>query len=214
MDPASLNCTLTPETTEGPYWVDERLRRSDVTEGQPGVPLVLDLGVYGADASCSPYPGAVVDIWQANALGLYSDQPRQPRADTGGQMFLRGCQISGDDGAVEFRTIYPGWYEGRTLHIHVRIRTFADNEMTFTFTTQIFFAEETNAAVLVTDPYNQRSDRDTTNATDTIFVPELIAATEGSPEYGFTAAFGIRLSDLPPVTVRGQTQEPPLPELD
>jgi protocatechuate 3,4-dioxygenase beta subunit len=202
MDPAPLNCTLTPETTEGPYWVDERLKRSDVTEGQPGVPLTLALGVYEADPAGSPYPGAVVDVWQANALGLYSNQPQQPRADTGGLTFLRGRQISREDGAVEFRTIYPGWYEGRTLHIHVRIRVFVANEVTFTFTTQIFFAEETNAAVLATDPYNQRPDRDTTNAADTIFVPELIAATEGDAEHGFAAAFGIRLSDLPPVAER------------
>ena len=202
MDPATLNCTLTPETTEGPYWVDERLRRSDVTDGQSGVPLTLALGVYEADAARSPYPGAVIDIWQANALGLYSDQPQQPRADTGGQTFLRGCQISGNDGAVEFRTIYPGWYEGRALHVHVRVRTFAANEMTFTFTTQVFFAEETNAAVLGTYPYNQRSDPDTTNATDSIFVPELIATTQGDPEYGFAAAFGIRLSGLPPLEAR------------
>ena len=202
MDPTTLNCTLTPETTEGPYWVDERLRRSDVTEGQTGVPVTLALAVYEADAACSPYPGAVIDIWQASALGLYSDQPQQPRADTGGQTFLRGCQISGNDGAVEFRTIYPGWYEGRTPHIHVRARTFAANETTFTFTTQIFFAEETNSAVLSTYPYNQRSDRDTTNATDSIFVPELIAPTEGDPANGLAAAFGMRLSDLPSLGAR------------
>jgi len=202
MDPATLNCTLTPETTEGPYWVDERSKRSDVTEGEVGVPLTLELGVYGADAACSPYSGAVLDIWQANALGLYSGQPEQPRADTGGQTFLRGCQVSGNDGTVVFRTIYPGWYEGRALHIHVRIRAFAETEMTFTFTTQLFFPEEANAAVLSTDPYNQRSEPDTTNATDSIFVPELIAATEGAPDHGFTARFRVRLSDLPPVAMR------------
>ena len=197
MDPAALNCTLTPETTEGPYWVDEQLKRSDVTEGEPGVPLKLVLGVYEANAACSPYPGAVVDIWQANALGLYSDQSEQPRADTGGQTFLRGCQVSGDDGEVEFRTIYPGWYEGRALHIHVRVRTFAADETTFTFTTQVFFAEETNSAVLATSPYNERPGPDTTNATDSIFLPELIAKTEGDPDKGLAAAFRMRLSDLP-----------------
>jgi protocatechuate 3,4-dioxygenase beta subunit len=204
MDPATLNCTLTPETTEGPYWVDERLRRSDVTEGEAGVALTLALGVYEADADCSPYPGAVVDIWQANAVGLYSAEPLQPRADTGGQTFLRGCQISGDDGKVEFRTIYPGWYEGRTPHIHVRLRTFAEDETAFTFTTQIFFAEEINAAVLSTSPYNQRPDRDTTNATDSIFLPELIAKTDGDPEQGLSAAFGMRLSGLPPLEARDE----------
>jgi protocatechuate 3,4-dioxygenase beta subunit len=196
MDAATLNCTLTPETTEGPYWVDERLRRTDITEDQPGVPLRVVLGVYEADAARNPYPGAVVDIWQANALGLYSDEPRQPRADTGGQTFLRGCQVTGDDGKVVFKTIYPGWYEGRTPHIHVRVRVFAADETTFTFTTQIFFEEETNDAVLATGPYNQRPHRDTTNATDSIFLPELIAKTE-MEEQGLAAAFGMRLRDLP-----------------
>ena len=204
MDPATLNCTLTPETTEGPYWVDERLKRADVTEDQTGIALKLDLGVYEADAACSPYPGAVVDIWQANARGLYSDQPLQPRADTGGQTFLRGCQISGDEGTVAFQTIYPGWYEGRTPHIHVRVRTFAEDETTFTFTTQIFFAEEINAAVLATSPYDERPERDTTNAGDSIFVSELIAKTTGDMEQGLAAAFGMRLSGLPPHGARAE----------
>jgi protocatechuate 3,4-dioxygenase beta subunit len=204
MDPATLNCTLTPETTEGPYWVDELLKRSDVTEDQTGVPLKLTLGVYEADPACSPYPGAVVDIWQANALGLYSDQPEQPRADTGGQTFLRGCQTSKENGEVDFRTIYPGWYEGRTLHIHVRVRTFSKDETTFTFTTQVFFAEETNAAVLATSPYNQRPEPDTTNATDSIFLPELIAKTDGDLERGLAAAFRMRLAGLPPAEARGE----------
>jgi protocatechuate 3,4-dioxygenase beta subunit len=204
MDPAALNCTLTPETTEGPYWVDNRLRRTDASEDQAGVPLKLVLSVYEAAETCNPYSGGVVDIWQANALGLYSDEPEQPRADTGGQTFLRGCQISGDDGRVEFQTIYPGWYEGRTLHIHVRVRTFAEDETTFIFTTQIFFDEEINAAVLATSPYNQRPERDTTNATDSIFLPELIAKTDGKPERGLSSAFDMGLRDLPPLKARGE----------
>ena len=204
MDPMALNCTLTPETTEGPYWVDNRLRRTDITEDQAGVPLKLVLSVYEAAEACNPYSGGVVDIWQANALGLYSDEPEQPRADTGGQTFLRGCQISGDDGRVEFQTIYPGWYEGRTLHIHVRVRTFAEDETTFIFTTQIFFDEKINAAVLATSPYNQRPERDTTNATDSIFLPELIAKTDGKPEQGLSSAFDMGLRDLPPLEARGE----------
>jgi protocatechuate 3,4-dioxygenase beta subunit len=197
MDRAHLNCTLTPATVEGPYWVDERLSRADVTESQPGAQLGLVLGVYDIGAACKPYPGGVVDIWQANALGLYSAEPDQPRADTGGETFLRGCQTSAENGRVEFQTIYPGWYEGRTLHIHVRVRTFAEDKTTFTFTTQIFFAEETNTAVLATSPYDQRPDPDTTNATDSIFRPELIATTDGDPQQGLTAAFAIGLSGLP-----------------
>ena len=96
-----------------------------------------------------------------------------------------------------FQTIYPGAYEGRALHIHVRVRTLAEGETIFTFTSQVFFPEETNAQVLATNPYNERPEADTTNPTDSIFLPELIAKTEGSAEQGLTASFRMRLSGLP-----------------
>ena len=198
-----LNCTLTPETTPGPYWVDTRLNRADIAEQQPGVPLRLELRVYEMDPACSPYEGAVVDVWHANALGLYSDEPDQPGGDTGGETFLRGYQVSGADGSARFETIYPSWYEGRTLHIHVRVRVFAEQEATFTFTTQMFFDEALNDAVLSCGPYDERPDRDTTNADDSIFLPELIAETDGDASRGYMAAFGIRLRDLPPPEARG-----------
>jgi protocatechuate 3,4-dioxygenase beta subunit len=197
MPAGPLNCTLTPETDEGPYWVDQRLERSDVVDGQPGVPLTLRIEVYEQDPALTPYPGAVVDIWQANALGLYSDQREQPGGDTGGQTFLRGFQVTGADGAVRFETIYPGWYPERTLHVHVRVRAVSAGEVTYTFTTQTFFEEELNAAVLAETPYNERPDRDTTNAEDGIFLPELIAATDGTPATGVSADFRICLSGLP-----------------
>jgi hypothetical protein len=81
----------------------------------------------------------------------------------------------------------------------------AKDETIFTFTTQIFFAEETNTAVLATSPYNQRPERATTNATDSIFLSELIAKTDGEPERGLSAAFGIRLREPPPLEARGET---------
>src|SRR5215213_3618976 len=168
------NCTLTPSTDEGPYWVDERLERADVTEGQRGTPISLEIRVFQFAPSRGVYEGAAVDIWHANALGLYSDERDQPREDTSGETFLRGYQVSDTDGEVRFRTIYPGWYEGRTPHIHVRVRTFADDEVTYSFTTQIFFDETVNETVLATSPYDERPDRDTTNATDDIFDSELV----------------------------------------
>jgi protocatechuate 3,4-dioxygenase beta subunit len=195
MDIASPNCTLTPETTEGPYWVDNRLERSNVTEGQEGVPLGLDIWVHEAGSPPIPCAGAVVDIWQANALGLYSDQPDQPGGDTGGETFLRGYQLTGEDGSVRFETIFPGWYEGRTLHIHVRVREVVDGEVANTFTSQIFFDEAINETVLASSPYDQRPGRDTTNDEDTILVPELIASTDGDPESALSSRFWIRLAD-------------------
>jgi protocatechuate 3,4-dioxygenase beta subunit len=191
MDLANVHCTLTPETDEGPYWVDERLKRVDVTEGQPGVPLELTITVYESDSGLRPREGTVADIWQANAIGLYSDQPDQPGADTRGQTFLRGCQITDPEGRAQFKTIYPGWYEGRTLHIHVRLRTFADDQTTFIFTTQIFFDEKLNDAVMATSPYSGHPGRDTTNLEDDIFLPELTADLHGDGQGGYQAEFRI-----------------------
>jgi protocatechuate 3,4-dioxygenase beta subunit len=197
-DPPSFNCTLTPETTEGPYWVDERLERADIVAGQPGVPLALQIGVHEMPRASRPYRGAMVDVWQANALGLYSAEPDQPGGDTGGETFLRGYQVTGEDGEVRFQTIFPGWYEGRTLHIHVRLRVFTDGEAGYTFTTQIFFDESINEAVLASSPYDQRPGRDTTNSTDGIFLPELVADLSGDPAKGYRASFAICLQGMPP----------------
>ena len=194
VDLPAVNCILTPETDEGPYWVDERLRRADIVEGQAGVPLTLQVCVFENSSEPRPCVGAGVDVWQANALGLYSDEPDQPRGNTAGLTFLRGCQFTGADGAVRFKTIYPGWYEGRTLHLHLRVRSFHDDQPPSTFTTQIFFDEESNDAVLATSPYNERPGRDTTNAEDGIFVPGLIADLEGDEGRGYHARFRVCLS--------------------
>ena len=183
---------LSPETTEGPYWVDAQLNRSDVASGQEGVSLALAITVHEGGAA-APCAGAQVDIWQANALGLYSAVPDQPRADTGGETFLRGYQLTGHHGAVRFITIYPGWYEGRTPHIHVKVRRFSNGTDPETFTTQIFFDESLNETVMALAPYNQRPHRDTTNDQDTIFKPELIASLEGDPSSELKAEFRICL---------------------
>ena len=188
------NCTLTPETTEGPYWVDNRLDRSDIVEGHEGVPLELDISVHEVGSPPTPREGAVVDVWQANALGLYSDQAEQPGGDTSGETFLRGYQVTGGDGGVRFNTIHPGWYEGRTIHIHVRVRKVVDGKVTKTFTTQLFFEEAINNGVLARRPYDQRPHRDTTNEEDNIFVPELIASTHGEPDSALGAQFRIQLA--------------------
>jgi protocatechuate 3,4-dioxygenase beta subunit len=191
---AATNCTLTAEKTQGPYWVDEKLNRSNVVSGQSGVPLTLNIGVYRADSSCSPYEGAVVDIGHCNADGLYSDESAN---GTSGQTFLRGYQVTDSNGAVQFTSIYPGWYSGRTVHIHVRVRTFSGSSTTYNFTTQIFFDESTNNAVLATSPYNTRGSRDTTNAQDSIYSSSLIAPVSGDTSSGYTATFSIGLSGLP-----------------
>ena len=166
----------TPGVTEGPYWVDELLNRSDVrsdpTTGvvQAGLPLYLAVTVsqINADGTITPLSGAQVDIWHASAYGYYSDIESD---GTAGQKYLRGYQKTTARGVVKFTTIYPGWYSGRTPHIHARVRTYdATGTVAYNFTTQFFFDDTvTNEVFATIAPYANRDDRDTTNANDSIF---------------------------------------------
>ncbi|MFT4118669.1 intradiol ring-cleavage dioxygenase [Bradyrhizobium sp.] len=117
------SCILTPQAEEGPFYSDPKLVRSDITEGRPGIPLRLRLRVIEA-GPCTPVTGARVDIWHCDAKGLYSAFPGQSDGhdvDTTGGTFLRGTQITETSGWVTFDTIYPGWYDGRTTHIHFKV---------------------------------------------------------------------------------------------
>lgn len=144
----TLSCVVTPQQTEGPYFVDERLHRSDVrsdpSDGsiKDGLPLALEIRVFsvgtGAEAGCTPMAGAVVDIWHCDAHGLYSDVI-DSEFNTVGKKFLRGYQVSDKKGNVRFITIYPGWYPGRTVHIHFKIRISSKNMQTHEFTSQFYF---------------------------------------------------------------------------
>ncbi len=178
-----LNCVASPQETEGPYFVDEMLNRSDIridptdNSVQPGVPLQLTMKVYKVDgSSCSPLVGAHVDIWHCNATGSYSDESAN---NTAGQKWLRGYQVTDEFGSVTFTTIYPGWYRGRTVHIHIKIRTYdANNDKTYEYTSQLFFDDKLSDQIFAsTAPYTQHTGRDTTNATDNIFNG---ASTDGS----------------------------------
>ena len=102
-------CILTPEATEGPFYFDPKLVRSDITEGKQGAPLVLTLQIVQAK-DCTPLSDARVDVWHADELGLYSGYARQETGSAKGETFLRGTQFTGADGEVRFKTIYPGWY--------------------------------------------------------------------------------------------------------
>jgi protocatechuate 3,4-dioxygenase beta subunit len=144
-DAAAPSCVLTPAKTEGPYFVDERLKRSDIridpADGsvQPGVKLTLNFVVVSADGDCAPIPGAQVDVWHANASGLYSDEAQN---GTSGHKYLRGYQMTGEDGSATFVTVFPGWYTGRAIHIHFKIR-----KDDYEYTSQLFFDEATIASV-------------------------------------------------------------------
>lgn len=130
----SGQCVLMSSVTEGPYYLDDALVRKDITEGKQGVPLTVRLTVQDTTESCGPVAGAAVEIWHCDAWGYYSGyttaspggQAPAESEDTSGaddKTYLRGYQIAGDDGVVEFTTIYPGWYTPRVTHIHVKVHT-------------------------------------------------------------------------------------------
>lgn len=158
-------CVITPETTEGPFYFDPALERRDITEGRPGLPTRVRLQIV--DERCEPLPGARVDIWHCDAAGLYSGYPRQlGNVDTRGETFMRGTQFADNDGIVEFDTIYPGWYPGRTPHIHFKVFT----DATTLLTGQLFFPDDVSRKVYATvAPYTERGNGpDTTNDRDGI----------------------------------------------
>jgi protocatechuate 3,4-dioxygenase beta subunit len=163
----------TPGETEGPYWVDLGLHRSDVRSDsstgavQPGLPLRLLINISQlTNGVVTPVRDAQVDIWHCNALGVYSAVGAQ---NTVGQDFLRGYQVTNAHGNVRFLTIYPGWYSGRTVHIHFRVRLYSDTTLTYDFVSQLYFNDDTTDQVFLTDPYNTRPNRDTRNRTDGIY---------------------------------------------
>ena len=157
--PGSIACVLTPEFTEGPFYLDLDDVRSDITEGRPGAPLELKITVVDADG-CTPIKDAAVDIWHADAGGVYSGFERAQ-----GETFLRGTQISGGDGLVTFRTVYPGWYRGRAVHIHTKVHVSGAE----VHTGQLFFDDGFTDTVYAAAPYNARPGRDVRNTGDGIF---------------------------------------------
>jgi protocatechuate 3,4-dioxygenase beta subunit len=164
---------LTPQEEQGPFFVDEKLNRifvivdpSDNTV-QAGLPLLLNLTVSQVSNGVeSPLEGAYIDIWQANAQGAYSDEASQ---DSSGQKYLRGYQVTNSTGNVYFVTIYPGWYSGRTPHIHVMVRLYSGSSVTFEFETQLFFNDTVTAKVYELPAYARTKARDTYNSTDRVY---------------------------------------------
>lgn len=183
-------CVVRPELTEGPYFVDEMLNRSDIrsdpSDGatSQGAQLDLTFNVTQVGANgCVPLPNAQVDIWHCDANGVYSDVQNAV-----GKKFLRGYQVTNSDGIAHFVTIYPGWYPGRAVHIHFKIRI--DN---YDFTSQLFFDDAFTDQVYLQEPYSQRGERDPRNTGDGIYsnggsLLTLNVTPNGS---GYTSVFDI-----------------------
>ncbi len=168
----------TPELTEGPFFVDEGLNRSnllgDTTRASVinGAPFALAVNVYMlSGATVAAFAGAQVDVWHTDAVGAYSDEAGGgiQSEDTTGQKFLRGYQVTDASGAVNFQTIYPGWYQGRAVHIHFKVRKAASGSQTYEFTSQFFFDDTLSDTVLAQAPYNTRGTRTVRNANDGIY---------------------------------------------
>ena len=172
--PRSL-CTVRPEQTEGPYFVDERLHRVDIradpATGQvkPGTPLELTFQVMRLSAGdCQPLADAQVDVWHCDAAGIYSDV-RDPGFNTLGQKFLRGHQMTDAEGRVRFLTIYPGSYPIRTVHIHFKVRTASAARRSFEFTSQLYFPDELTDRIYTALPYSSKGQHRVRNQRDFIF---------------------------------------------
>jgi len=202
---ATPACVVTPTKTEGPYFVDERLNRSDITSNptdgvaRPGVPLALTFTVARVGSGgCTALSGAQVDVWHCDAGGDYSDVAANNSA---GKKFLRGYQMTDSSGAAKFTTIYPGWYQGRAVHVHFKIRTFSGSSKTFEFTSQIFFDDTVTDAVFKVAPYSARGTRDTRNQNDMVYTSNnnsgamlLAALTPTSAGYAASFAVGLNLN--------------------
>ena len=171
---SSTSCTVTPEGEEGPYFVDDSatgFNRSDIRSNldgsntQSGIPFTLSIYVYDSENSCAATANVQVDIWHCSASGIYSAEDVEI---TSGETWLRGYQLTDANGLVTFVTIIPGWYSGRTTHIHLRLRSTYDSTSTGgTNTTQLFFPQDTIDTISTTiSPYSSEGKNPTTNATD------------------------------------------------
>ncbi|MDP9309377.1 MAG: intradiol ring-cleavage dioxygenase [Chloroflexota bacterium] len=191
---ATPACVVRPEVTEGPYYVDVDLVRSDIREQKAGAPLVLTFNVLQvADRSCTPLEGATVEIWHCDAEGAYSGVS-DPGFDTSGQTWLRGAQVTDAHGVATFTTIYPGWYSGRAVHIHFKVSPSADK----VFTSQLFFDDALSQQVFAQAPYAAKgSTQDTLNSTDNIYQDLLLLdTTQSSDGYAATFPIGIDLTTV------------------
>jgi len=203
----SPSCVVRPEMTEGPYFVDEQLNRSDIrsepSDGsvKEGVPLALAFNVSQVTGDgCAPLAGATVDVWHCDAQGIYSGVSDQALGfDTVGQKFLRGYQVTDENGIARFSTIFPGWYTGRTVHIHFKIRTTSSSNQSYEFTSQLYVDDALTDQVHAQEPYAGKGRRDTTNDTDMHYQnggDQMLLALTGA-NGGYTATFdiGLDLSD-------------------
>lgn len=200
-DSVQPGCVVRPQQTEGPYFVDELLNRSDIrsdpSDGsvRPGATLHLTFNVSRVtEGECVPLAGVLVDVWHCDHRGVYSDVD-DPGFNTVGRRFLRGYQIADDDGVVQFITIYPGWYPGRTVHIHFKIRSEPDADPGFEFTSQLYFDDELTDRIHAMEPYSEKGQRTVRNMQDGIYASggSSLKLDPTQVDDGYSATFDIAL---------------------
>ncbi len=195
-------CVVRPALTEGPFFVDEKLNRSDIRSDSktkalsPGVPLTLTFLVSKVGTGkCEPRSGVMVDIWHCDALGNYSDEQSE---GTAGKDFLRGSQMTDAGGKAVFKTVYPGWYNGRAVHIHFKLRTVVSGKVTGEFTSQVFFEDSLSDTVYTLAPYTAKSGkRNVLNSGDNIYKnggSQMLLAVKGDAKTGYSATFDVGLN--------------------
>lgn len=217
-------CVLTPEVTAGPYvWPRSQTLRQDMTEGQAGIPFLLDIGVLDID-TCEPLENALVDFWHCNATGSYSSftglSPNTPFATllaelnmtdsfeigvsdlhTDDTTFLRGMWPTDSEGMMEMKTIFPGFYTERSIHIHAEVHLnwtlrengtiISDNRVS---TGQLYFNESLSEQVMALEPYVSHTEINrTTNAEDTVFSKDLVGGY--NPVIDVVAADGVDIAN-------------------
>jgi protocatechuate 3,4-dioxygenase beta subunit len=197
-------CMLMAEMTSGPYYLDGAAVRRDVTEDRKGFPLALAFTVVDS-TSCAPLAGAAVDIWHCDANGEYSGWNGNTLAETfhngrNDKTYLRGIQITGDDGVARFTTIYPGWYEGRAIHIHLKVHVdghvgTADDGGHVAHVGQVFFDDDQSDALMRLGEYAKHPGTRTRNDADSIFAKggasQIVKVTPSGaarPDAGFHGA--------------------------
>ena len=204
---SGLTCVVRPELTEGPYFVDEKVNRSDIRTStstgatRPGTLLKITFNVgLLSGGSCSALSGALVDVWHCDGVGLYSDissAGTSQSTDTTGLNFLRGYQIVPSNGQVTFTTIYPGWYSGRAVHIHFKIRATISGK-SYEFTSQLFFNDSLSTQIYAASaPYNTRNNRDKMNSSDGIYQQsggQTLLSLTGSTSAGYSGTINVALS--------------------
>ncbi|CAA7263063.1 unnamed protein product [Cyclocybe aegerita] len=174
----NTTCVTAPEVTEGPYYINNEFIRTDLRENQAGVKLILDIGVIDT-TTCEPFSNAFVELWQANATGAYGGYVGRQGAPTNINIdtFLRGGYFTNDQGIVEITSIYPGYYTGRTAHIHTMVHrnvetnpngTVISQSGTLTHIGQFFFEESWNDEVYAQSPYTSSTQTRLRNSADRI----------------------------------------------